>query len=264
MSYSYNYSVNGAAAAAYIVLVIAFYVLVVIGLWKTFVKAGQPGWAGIVPFYNLYVWVKIAGRPTSWFWIMLVGSLLSWIPIIGWILVIAIWVMSLLLALDNAKNFGHGGGFGVLLWLFPMIMFLVLGFGSSQYRQVANVSVGPTAPMPPPAPLAQTSVPGGPPPSLVQPQPLTPPPSEGSTPPPAPPAAQPGSPSQETPVTPSAQEAPTVPSQDAPTMPSQDAPTMPAQEAPSTPAQEAPSTPTAEAAQPESPQPPPPPPPPAS
>jgi hypothetical protein len=41
-----------------------------------------------------------------------------------------------LLRLDVARNVGHGGGFGVLLWLFAPIMYLVLGFGSSQYRPV--------------------------------------------------------------------------------------------------------------------------------
>ncbi len=42
------------------------------------------------------------------------------------------------MALDVSKNFGHGAGFGILLWLFPMIMYLVLGFGGSQYRQVVG------------------------------------------------------------------------------------------------------------------------------
>jgi hypothetical protein len=41
-----------------------------------------------------------------------------------------------LLRLDVARNVGHGGGFGVLLWLFAPIMYLVLGFGSSRYRPV--------------------------------------------------------------------------------------------------------------------------------
>ena len=64
MNYNYSYSAGGAGAAVMFLLMIAVYVVVVIGWWKTFVKAGQPGWAAIVPFYNLYIWVKIAGRPT--------------------------------------------------------------------------------------------------------------------------------------------------------------------------------------------------------
>ena len=40
------------------------------------------------------------------------------------------------MALDIAENFGHGAGYGILLWLFAPIMFLVLGFGSDVYKPV--------------------------------------------------------------------------------------------------------------------------------
>ena len=213
MNYSYNYAASGAGAVIMLLLMIAFYVIVIIGLWRVFVKAGHPGWAAIIPFYNMYIWVRIAGRPNWWFWVMLVGALLSWIPIIGWILIIAIWVMSLFLALDVARNFGQGTGFGILLWLFSAIMYLVLGFGNFQYKQVANLPAGggyappmgqPMAPPPPPAGqqyVPPTPGPAAAPPPLaqpVQPQPLSPPPAqaapyttppESPTPPPPPPVA---------------------------------------------------------------------------
>ena len=192
MDYSYNSSVSGGGAAVLSLLMLAFYVLVVIGLWKTFVKAGHPGWAAIIPFYNIYILVKIAGRPTWWFWVILAGSLLGWIPIVGWILLIAIWVMWLLLSLDVAKNFGQGTGFGILLWLFSGILFLVLGFGNYQYRQVAHPEMagsgfaGGQYAAPPAPPAGQ---PMAPPPPLARPltaAPLAPPPSQVA--PPAPPA----------------------------------------------------------------------------
>ena len=41
-------------------------VLVIAGVWKTFVKAGQPGWAAIIPIYNVIVLLQIAGRPIWW------------------------------------------------------------------------------------------------------------------------------------------------------------------------------------------------------
>jgi hypothetical protein len=195
MDYSYNYNVNGAWAAIWTLFVIAFYVVVVIGLWKTFVKAGHPGWAAIIPFYNLYIWVKIAGKPTSWFWIMLVGALLSWIPIIGWLLAIAIWVMSLFLALAVARNFGQGTGFGILLWLFAPIMYLVLGFGNFRYQPAMQMAGGGYAAPPPPPPYQPAGAPQplAPP---VAPAPLTPPPTQAAPPPPppaqaAPPVAEP-------------------------------------------------------------------------
>jgi len=216
MNYSYSYAASGAGAAVMFLLMIAFYVLIVIGLWKTFIKAGHPGWAAIIPFYNLYIWVMIAGRPTWWFWVMLVGALLAWIPIIGWILIIGVWVMSLFLALDVAKNFGQSTSFGILLWLFSAIMYLVLGFGNYQYKQVAHPEMAggyaggqyapPAAPpagqyVPPtPGPAGQPMAPPPPLAQPLQPQPLTPPPAQAA--PPTPPPAEPAPPESPTPPPP--------------------------------------------------------------
>jgi hypothetical protein len=89
-------------------------------MWKVFEKAGQPGWACIVPFYNCYILLKIAGRPGWWLILML-------IPLVN----IAIF---LLVAIDIAKAFGQGAGFGVvLLFLLSGVGYLVLGFGNYRY-----------------------------------------------------------------------------------------------------------------------------------
>jgi Family of unknown function (DUF5684) len=100
-------------------------VLVVIGFWKVFAKAGQPGWAAIIPIYNVLVMLRVVGRP--WWWVLL----WLFVPIVG-------WVVYIILMLNLAKSFGRGVGFGILLFLFPAIWGLILGFGSSQY-------VGPAA-----------------------------------------------------------------------------------------------------------------------
>jgi hypothetical protein len=102
------------------VVEVIFTVLVIIGGWKMLVKADRPGWGIIIPFYNTYLLCKVAGRPGWWL-------ILFFIPIVN----IVIW---LIVALGIAENFGHGAGYGVLLWLFPWIMFLVLGFGDDTYR----------------------------------------------------------------------------------------------------------------------------------
>jgi hypothetical protein len=104
------------------VIGVIWWVLVIIGGWKMLVKADKPGWGIIIPFYNTYLLCKVAGRPGWWL-------ILFFIPIVN----IIIW---LIVALDIARNFGHGAGYGVLLWLFAPIMFLVLGFGSDTYRNV--------------------------------------------------------------------------------------------------------------------------------
>ena len=103
---------------------LAFTILMIAAWWKIFTKAGQPGWACIIPIYNLYVWCKIVGRP--WWWI-----LLMLIPFVN-------FIIAIILIIDLAKSFGKGVGFGIGLLLLPFIFFPILGFGSAQYQ-------GPTA-----------------------------------------------------------------------------------------------------------------------
>ena len=81
-----------------------WWVLVIIGGWKMFVKAGKPGWGIIIPFYNTYLLCKVAGRPGWWL-------ILFFIPIVN----IIIWII---VAFGIAENFGHGAGYGILVWLF--------------------------------------------------------------------------------------------------------------------------------------------------
>jgi len=97
--------------------------LMIVAMWKVFVKAGQPGWASIIPIYNLYIWCKIVGRP--WWWI-----LLMLIPFVNFIILI-------ILCIDTAKSFGKGAGFGIGLALLGVIFWPILGFGSAQYQGAA-------------------------------------------------------------------------------------------------------------------------------
>ncbi len=110
----------------FLILELVFFVLVVAGIWMVFIKAGRHGWAAIIPFYNLWTLVKVADRPVWYFWVMLI---LAFIPIVN----IATIVMLLIVDIDVCRHFGHGAGYGVLLWLFPFVMYPVLGFGKSQY-----------------------------------------------------------------------------------------------------------------------------------
>lgn len=105
---------------AFLLFWLAVCVLVVAGLWRVFTKAGEPGWAAIVPFYNIVVLLKIAGRPLWWFLLLLV-------PIVN-------FVIAILVALDVARKFGQGAGFGLGLAFLPMVFYPVLGFGGARYR----------------------------------------------------------------------------------------------------------------------------------
>ncbi len=107
-----------------LIVELAFIVLVIAGLWATLNKAGRPGWGAIIPIYNLYLIIKMAGRPGWWL-------ILYLIPIVN-------IIIGLIVAIDVSQNFGHGAGYGILLWIFPWLMYLVLGFGSAQYNQVVG------------------------------------------------------------------------------------------------------------------------------
>ena len=123
----------GALFAVYLIFMIAIYVVTVVGLWKMYVKAGRPGWAAIIPIYNWWVWVEMIGRPRWWFWALVASVLLSWIPVVGVILGILMFVLYLMGCLDMAKAFGRGAGTGIGLWLVPFVFAPILGFGDAQY-----------------------------------------------------------------------------------------------------------------------------------
>jgi ABC-type transport system involved in cytochrome c biogenesis permease component len=104
---------------------LAISLLMIISVWKVFSKAGQPGWAVLIPFYNLYVFLKVAGKPGWWMAIILL------VPVAN--IIFAIMALAAM-----AKNFGKGGGFVVGLIFLPIIFYPILGFGSAQYQPVAS------------------------------------------------------------------------------------------------------------------------------
>lgn len=114
----------GAAAgvvSTFVLLIqLAIAVVVIASLWKVFAKAGKPGWAAIIPIYNIIVLLEICGRPIWWILLLL-------IPCVN--IVVAVFVM-----IDLAKSFGKDALFGIGLWLLGFIFFPILGFGSSRYQ----------------------------------------------------------------------------------------------------------------------------------
>ncbi|GAA3788272.1 DUF5684 domain-containing protein [Amycolatopsis tucumanensis] len=113
---------------------LAFAVLMVAAIWRVFSKAGQPGWAAIVPIYNTIVLLRVAGRP--WWWI-----LLMLIPLVNVVLLFIVYI-------DLARSFGRGTGFGVLMVFFPFIFLPILGFGSARYLGPAGGQPHPGGPQP--------------------------------------------------------------------------------------------------------------------
>lgn len=99
---------------------LAIIVVVMAGWWKTFSKAGQPGWGCLIPIYNVIVLLQIAGRPLWWI-------ILFFIPFVN-------FVVGIVVSIDVARNFGKGPGFGLGLAFLPFIFYPILGFGDAQYR----------------------------------------------------------------------------------------------------------------------------------
>jgi hypothetical protein len=116
---------NGSAGIE-LFAVVALTIVIFAGFWKTFEKAGEPGWAGIVPIYNLYVLVKISGNSRWWF-------ILFFIPLINFIATVKI-------SIDIAGKFNRGVLFGLGLTFFSFIFYPVLGFGDYRYQGTTQFS----------------------------------------------------------------------------------------------------------------------------
>lgn len=96
--------------------------LAIVSLWRIFTKAGAAGWKAIIPFYNIYTLLKVVGRPGWWL-------VLYIIPLVN-------VVVHAIVSIDLARSFGKGKAFGLIgLWLFSLIGFLILAFGSAQYTR---------------------------------------------------------------------------------------------------------------------------------
>jgi hypothetical protein len=121
--YEYEYSDPGAFGALgtgyiiFMLLIAAFYIFC---YWKVFEKAGQPGWAAIIPIYNIYIMLQIVGKPGWWLILML-------IPCVN-------IIIALLIYLDMARVFGKSTGFGIGLFLLGFIFLPILAFGDAEYQ----------------------------------------------------------------------------------------------------------------------------------
>lgn len=107
-------------------LSLAITILVIVSLWKIFEKANKPGWACLIPIYNILVLLEIIGKP--WWWL-----LLFLIPVVN--IVFLVWTFNLL-----SKSFGKNEGFTVGLIFLPFIFFPILGFGDATYNEPAGMN----------------------------------------------------------------------------------------------------------------------------
>jgi hypothetical protein len=102
-----------------IIVYVAILVLMIASQWKIFTKAGKPGWACIVPIYNIVVLLEIVKKPTWW-------VILFLIPIVNFVILILIMI-------ELAKAFGKDGGFAAGLILLGVVFLPILAFGDAKY-----------------------------------------------------------------------------------------------------------------------------------
>ena len=175
-----------------VVIFLFFYILFALPVWGTYQKAspqGDPAWSAFIPGYQFIVLLRVAGKPKTWAWFLLLYIPVVLLPGIGSLplLIVSIFVLN-----DVSKSFGHGGGFTAGLVLLPWIFWFILWLGKSQYRGPAGLSAaGGYGGYPPPPGYPQQGYPQQPPPPGTG----YPPPQPGTAyPPPPPPGGQPGPP----------------------------------------------------------------------
>ena len=103
------------------VLALVLYILIVIAHWKIFTKAGQRGWASIIPILNLFVLVKLVKRPMWWAVVITIGLIVGGAPsdaaaviqVVTGLIAILAAILLIITFFDLAKAFGHGVGFGL-------------------------------------------------------------------------------------------------------------------------------------------------------
>jgi hypothetical protein len=103
-----------------LIFMLAVGILMIASMWVIFTKANEPGWAAIIPIYNIVVLLKITGKPVWWIVLFL-------IPFVSLIVAILIYI-------SLAKSFGKGAGFGIGMIILPFVFFPMLAFGDAKYQ----------------------------------------------------------------------------------------------------------------------------------
>ena len=113
-----------AILGAYLFFVIGIAIFAIVCMWKIYEKAGKPGWASLVPIYNIVVLLEIIKKPVWWIILLL-------IPFVNFIILIVIYR-------ELARVFGQGVGFTLGLIFLNIIFFALLAFGKFDYIHDTN------------------------------------------------------------------------------------------------------------------------------
>ena len=103
---------------------LAVCIIVIVAEWKLFQKAGRPGWAALIPFYNTYVMFDIVYGKGIKFLTLL-------IPFYNIYVLIKLY-------LDLAKCYGYPPAFGVGILFLNVIFLPMMAFSDSEYQGIVS------------------------------------------------------------------------------------------------------------------------------
>ncbi|GEM_PF-1585114 len=130
-----------AILSLYGIISILFFVLKLATAWKVFVKYGEPGWLGLIPFVSDYfeygkVWSYNFGLGyiilfiLSWF---VPADAQGFAGFVFWFMSAALTILSIIFAYKKSKAFGMGIFMTIILFFFPFVGNLIIGFGDAKY-----------------------------------------------------------------------------------------------------------------------------------
>ncbi len=111
----------------FINIAVILYILIFAGIWYTLKKADKPGFAFLIPIYNIIVMLQIAKKPMWWIIMLL-------LPIVN--------IVFMVMMLNGiSKNFGKDQGFTVGMVFLGPIFWCILGYGNAQYIDHNNLKM---------------------------------------------------------------------------------------------------------------------------
>ncbi|MFN8395178.1 MAG: signal peptidase I [Bacteroidia bacterium] len=104
----------------HLLVTLPVFLLLHTGLALTFRKAGKPWWAGLIPLYNIHVWLQLVKRPKWW--------------LIFYVIPVLNFIMGIGIILDLIKSFGKQRFIDhCLAVIFPYFYFIYLGLNKDKY-----------------------------------------------------------------------------------------------------------------------------------
>ena len=103
-------------------LVPALFTIPFVFAWKLFEKAGQPGYYSAIPFFNIYIVLKIIDKHKKWWWYFFIMF-----PYLN-------FFMFFLMSIELVKSFGKYGILpNLLAAVLPVVYFPILSFSAATY-----------------------------------------------------------------------------------------------------------------------------------